>query len=163
MTAATTVVPRSTAFPIRRASNGSGGPPRLKFRICASPAMAKSSARASAQLLHTVSMAVGARCQHALAARISASGATPKIPMWLSASAAMTPATAVPCMSSPNVRSPPWTNVAVLTIRPSRSGCAVWTPVSTSAILTPLPVAQRWARSARIECAPYCRPAYGSV
>ncbi len=74
----------------------------------------------------------------------------------------MTPATAVPCMSSVKVDSPPCTKVAVFTTRSFRSGWVVSTPVSTMATRTPFPVAQRWATSARIERGPYCRRAYGS-
>jgi hypothetical protein len=82
-----------------RANSASGGPAGLILRTYTLVRMVQSTALASVQLLRMASSAPGVRCQHAFAATISASGAMPKIPMSLSALAAMTPTTAVPWRS----------------------------------------------------------------
>ncbi len=75
-----------------------------------------------------------------------ARGATPAMPIPLSARAAMTPATPVPCCSAALA----WTRTKSLLIAtwPIRSGWAPSTLLSITATRTPRPVAI-WCNSAR--------------
>ena len=77
---------------------------------------------------------------------IFAPGAVPATPMPLLVSAAMIPATCVPCPFSsrgPLHEPPPFTRSIPLTKRPLRSGCERSTPESTTATLTAPPFAPR--------------------
>ena len=94
--APTTVMPRASATSIKAPSRRSAGPLRLRLTIWAPCSMGPAcSALASVVLLHSVDPA--SCCQQARSASSRARGATPTMPMPLSARAAISPATAVPC------------------------------------------------------------------
>ena len=136
-------MPRARATSSSRASSASDGPLRLRLTICASASTAKCSARARLSVSQTVTIGATSRCQQARRPSSRARGATPAMPMPLSAMAAMIPATAVPCSSGRSARSV--TKLRASTTCPARSGCIVSIRLSTTATRTPRPCTTLWS------------------
>ena len=92
--AATTLIPAATRPRPARADGG----PTARSGSCLMTWAPRSIAacRPSARLSVVHRVSVGAACQHERKASTRACGATPTMPVWLSARAAMMPATAVP-------------------------------------------------------------------
>src|SRR5579864_4941392 len=90
-------------------------------------------------------------------------GGMPTMPRWLLATAAMTPAMAVPWRSQAGPCGRPDTYEWLSRTRPARSGCARSTPVSMSATRTPSPWVRSWARAMPSVTRLVCRLYSGSL
>jgi len=97
--APTKVTPRLRPACTSAVSRGSAGPAKLRFTSWLPAASAAAIARASVKVLQAAASLPGASCQHASNTSICARGAMPTMPMWLLATAAISPAIAVPCRS----------------------------------------------------------------
>src|SRR6185312_12146856 len=161
--APTNVMPRFKPACTSAASSGSSGPARLRLMIGAPEASAPASACASVKVLQAAPSRSAATCQQASNTSSRARGAMPTMPRWLLATAAMTPAMAVPWRSQAGPCGRPDTYEWLSRTRPARSGCARSTPVSMSATRTPSPWVRSWARAMPSVTRLVCRLYSGSL
>ena len=158
-----TTTSRASASRTSRSSRASGGPVRLRLMMSTPCSIEWFRAFASVSELQRARRASSRRCQHALRASSVASGAIPTMPAALSVSAAMTPPTAVPCVSARNPCSSSSTKFLVASLLEARSGWVSSMPVSMIATRTPSPRDHRWEPMAWMERTPCCIDRYGSL